>query len=88
MRCPFSSTCCMRNSPAVPASVATRGGWISVLLDTRDDPPAPMTYGSAIAHVITHNMHHRAEILHMLGKLNVPDLPEGDVLTWEKQARG
>ena len=21
------------------------------------------------------------------GKLNVPDLPEGDVLTWDKQAR-
>jgi uncharacterized damage-inducible protein DinB len=59
-----------------------------VFLDTRDDPPAPRTYGSAIIHVITHNMHHRAEILHMLGKLNVPGLPEGDVLSWEREVRG
>lgn len=56
--------------------------------DTRADPPVPRTYGGAIAHVITHNMHHRGEILHMLGKLNVPDLPEGDVLSWEKHAGG
>lgn len=58
-----------------------------VFLDTRGEPPTPQVYGSAIAHVITHNMHHRAEILHMLGKLNVPDLLKGDVLTWDKQER-
>jgi hypothetical protein len=28
-------------------------------------------------------MHHRAEILNMLGQLNGPDLPEGDVLNWK-----
>jgi uncharacterized damage-inducible protein DinB len=57
-------------------------------LDIFDDPPTPKTYGGAIADVITHNMHHRAEILNMLGQLNVPDLPEGGVLSWEAQARG
>jgi uncharacterized damage-inducible protein DinB len=53
--------------------------WIDVL----DDPPAAKSYGGAIAHVITHNMHHRAEVLHMLQRLGIQELPEGDVLSWE-----
>jgi uncharacterized damage-inducible protein DinB len=57
-----------------------------VYLDTLDDPPKPKSFGGTIAHVITHNMHHRTELLHMLGKLGVSDLPEGDVLGWEAQA--
>ncbi len=53
--------------------------WIDVLAE----PPAALSYGGAIAHVITHNMHHRAEVLHMLQRLGIRDLPEGDVLSWE-----
>jgi uncharacterized damage-inducible protein DinB len=56
-------------------------------LDTLDDPPQSKSFGGTIAHVITHNMHHRAELLHMLGLLGVSNLPEGDVLSWEAQAR-
>jgi uncharacterized damage-inducible protein DinB len=52
-------------------------------LDTLDEPPKRKTYGGAIAHVITHNMHHRGELLHMLHRLGVRDLPEGDALSWE-----
>jgi uncharacterized damage-inducible protein DinB len=52
-------------------------------LDTLDEPPKRKTYGGAIAHVITHNMHHRGELLHMLHHLGLPDLLEGDVLSWE-----
>lgn len=55
-------------------------------LDTLDNPPKPKSFGGTIAHVIMHDMHHRAELLHMLGKLGVVDLPEGDVLGWEQQA--
>jgi uncharacterized damage-inducible protein DinB len=58
-----------------------------VYLDVLDDPPTPKTFGGTIAHVLTHNMHHRAELLHMLGQLGAPNLLEGDVLSWEKQAR-
>lgn len=54
-------------------------------LDTLDNPPKAKSFGGTIAHVIMHDMHHRAELLHMLGKLGVPDLPEGDVLGWEAQ---
>jgi uncharacterized damage-inducible protein DinB len=64
------------------------GRWDEVYLDVLDEPPQPKSFGSTIAHVITHNMHHRAELLHMLGQLGVPDLPEGDVLGWEWQTSG
>jgi uncharacterized damage-inducible protein DinB len=54
--------------------------------DTLDDPPTRKSYGGAIAHVISHSHIHRGEILHMLDRLGLRDLPEGDVLSWE-QAR-
>lgn len=53
--------------------------------DVLDQPPTEKTYGGAILHVITHNMHHRGEILHMLARLGLKNLPEGDLLGWEQQ---
>ncbi|NOG55634.1 MAG: hypothetical protein HND57_15145 [Planctomycetes bacterium] len=41
------------------------------------------TYGSMAGHVLTHGMHHRAQILVMLRKLGQPDLPDIDMLEWE-----
>jgi uncharacterized damage-inducible protein DinB len=55
--------------------------------DVLDHPPTEKTYGGAIAHVITHNMHHRAQLLYMLDKLGLRDLPEGDLLGWEMNCR-
>ncbi len=52
-------------------------------MDTLDDPPTAKSNGGMIAHVLTHNMHHRCELLQMLGQLGVPALIEGDVLSWE-----
>jgi uncharacterized damage-inducible protein DinB len=66
--------------------VARRDAWDETWLDVLDDPPARKTYGGAIAHVITHSMHHRAQVLALLRRLGVSDLPEGDVLSWEQQA--
>jgi uncharacterized damage-inducible protein DinB len=43
----------------------------------------PQTIGGTILQVILHNQQHRAEILHMLQRLGVPDLPDGDVQEWE-----
>ena len=59
----------------------------AMYLDVLDEPPIPKSFGGTIAHVITHDMHHRSEILNMLGQLGVPNLPEGDVLGWEEQWR-
>ena len=72
---------------AVARAVARRGGWDETWLDVLDRPPAEKTYGGAIAHVVTHGMHHRAQLLYMLRRLGVVELPEGDVLSWERQAR-
>jgi len=60
--------------------------WDERWLDVLDDPPAEKTCGGAIAHVLTHNHVHRAELLHTLARLGLVGLPEGDVLSWEQQA--
>jgi uncharacterized damage-inducible protein DinB len=70
----------------IARAVASRNAWDERWLDVLDAPPKEKTYGGAIAHVITHSMHHRAQVLYMLRQLGVSELPEGDVLTWEEQA--
>lgn len=72
---------------ALARGIADAGGWDATYLDVLDDPPRPKTFGGTIAHVITHNMQHRAEIIHMLTRLGLPGVLEGDVLSWEQQAR-
>ncbi|HET6326654.1 MAG TPA: DinB family protein [Planctomycetaceae bacterium] len=74
------------NLATVARGVAERGAWDEKWLDTHADPPQEKTYGGAIAHVITHSMHHRAQLLYMLRKLGVENRPEGDVLSWEHRA--
>src|SRR5664279_212975 len=55
--------------------------------DVLDHPPTQKTLGGAIGHVITHNMHHRAEALHMMHRLGMTNLPEGDLMGWDQRAR-
>lgn len=69
----------------VAKAVAARSAWDERWLDVLDEPPTEKSYGGAIAHVITHSMHHRAQLLYMLRQLGLRDLPEGDVLSWEHQ---
>ncbi|HET6879273.1 MAG TPA: GNAT family N-acetyltransferase [Pirellulales bacterium] len=68
--------------------VAERRAWDARFLDTLDSPPVEKTFGGGIAHIVTHSMHHRAQLLYMLRRLGVKDLPEGDVLSWEQQTGG
>ena len=44
--------------------------------------------GAGIAHLLTHSMHHRAQVLYMMERLGLTDVIEGDPLGWESQARG
>ena len=67
--------------------LAAAGRLDDTYTDTLDNPPRRKTFGGTIAHLLTHDMHHRGEILHILQRLGVPDLPEGDVLTWEATTR-
>jgi uncharacterized damage-inducible protein DinB len=69
----------------VAHAVRARDGWDDRWLDVLDDPPKEKTYGGALAHVITHSMHHRAQVLYMLRQCGLTGLPEGDVLSWEQQ---
>ncbi len=45
------------------------------------------SYGASILHVIMHGQTHRTEILHMLHRLGIEDLPEGDPQEWEWHLR-
>jgi uncharacterized damage-inducible protein DinB len=71
----------------VARSIARDGRWDDLWLDYLDNPPQKKSYGGAIVHVITHSMHHRAQLLYMLRRLGVRDLIEGDVLSWETQVK-
>lgn len=52
--------------------------------DTLDDPPREKSYGGTILHVITHNMSHRAEAMHMMRRLGINDITTPDILSWEQ----
>jgi uncharacterized damage-inducible protein DinB len=67
----------------VARDIAERGAWNETWIDYLEDPPRETEYGTSIAHVITHSMHHRAQVIHMLRQLGVSPLPEGDVFSWE-----
>ncbi len=41
------------------------------------------SFGGTILMVVEHNVGHREEVLHLLGRLGVPDLPEVDLGVWE-----
>ncbi len=60
-----------------------RHAWDELWTDTLDNPQRKKSFGTAIAHVITHSMHHRAQVLYMLRRSGVESLPEGDVFSWE-----
>lgn len=67
----------------VAREIAGRNGWDEEWLDMMDEPPSLKSYGGATLHVITHSMHHRGQAIHIMKRLGVEDVPEGDVLSWE-----
>lgn len=56
-------------------------------VDVLDTPPEAKTFGGTILHVLTHTTVHRWEIQHMLQRLGLSDLLEGDALSWEMKRR-
>ena len=57
-------------------------------LDTLDNPPRLKTFGGTIGHLITHSMHHRAQIMFLMERVGLKQYIEGDLLGWESQAFG
>lgn len=75
--------CASADLAAVARSVAQRDAWDERWVDPEETPPSERTFGGTIAHVITHSMHHRAQVLYLLRQVGVTETPEGDVLSWE-----
>lgn len=71
------------NLAEISRAVAERDGWDERFVDPLDG--IEKSYGGSIAHILTHSMHHRAQLLYLLRRLGVAGLPEGDVLSWEQQ---
>jgi uncharacterized damage-inducible protein DinB len=67
--------------------VEREGRLDNLFTDALDNPPRQKSLGGAIGHVITHNMHHRSEILHMLHRLGAQNIPEGDLMGWDQRQR-
>jgi uncharacterized damage-inducible protein DinB len=65
--------------------IAREGKYDEFFLDVLDQPPTKKTYGGAIGHVLTHDMHHRAQIMFLMEKVGLEDHIEGDLLSWEMQ---
>lgn len=68
---------------SVARTIADKNAWDDVWTDYLDDPPRQKRFGTALAHVVTHSMHHRAQLLYMLRLSGLDSLPEGDVFSWE-----
>jgi uncharacterized damage-inducible protein DinB len=45
--------------------------------------PFVVTRGTALVHVLTHGVHHRAQCLNLLRRLGLADLPDVDAIDWE-----
>lgn len=45
----------------------------------------PQTVGGTILQVVLHNVEHRSEVRHILERLGVSNLPDGDLQMWEHE---
>ena len=69
------------------SELASDGQLEESFLDHRHSPPRAKTFAGALLHVATHGMHHRAQLAAMLREAGADDIPEGDLLSWERQRR-
>ncbi|MFM7585282.1 MAG: DinB family protein [Caldilinea sp.] len=69
-------------------NIAREKRYDDCFMDTLDNPPVKKTFGGAIGHVITHNMHHRAQIMFLMERAGLKDHIEGDLLSWESNSFG
>ncbi len=77
-----------REFAQVARNVARTQRYDDCFVDTLDNPPRLKTFGGAIAHLITHSMHHRAQVMYLMEHVGIKDHIEGDVLSWESSSFG
>ena len=77
-----------RDFANVARKVAREQRYDDGLLDTLDNPPRLKTFGGVIGHLITHSMHHRAQVMYLMEKVGLQEHIEGDLLSWESISFG
>jgi uncharacterized damage-inducible protein DinB len=77
-----------RDFACLARTIAREQRYDDCFMDTLENPPQKKTFGGAIGHVITHNMHHRAQIMFLMEKVGLKDHIEGDLLGWESSTFG
>ena len=63
--------------------IRDRGEWDDAFVDALCEPPQSFTYGSVIAHILSHAAHRRGILLAALRELGVQDVESGDPIDWE-----
>ncbi len=77
-----------RDFADVSRRVAREGRYDDAYVDHNENPPVRRTFGGSIAHVITHDMHHRAQVMFLMEKVGLQEHIEGDLLSWEFISQG
>ena len=72
----------------VAHKVAREQRYDDCFLDTLDNPPQLKTFGGTIGHLLTHSMHHRAQVMFLMEKVGLTEHIEGDLLSWEANSFG
>ena len=63
--------------------IRDRGEWDDAFVDALCEPPQSFTYGSVVAHIVSHAAHRRAMLLAALRELGVKDVESSDPIDWE-----
>jgi uncharacterized damage-inducible protein DinB len=77
-----------RDFDNVARRIAREQRYDDCFVDTLDDPPRLKTFGGAIGHLLTHSMHHRAQIMFLMERVGLKEHIEGDLLSWESTSFG
>ena len=79
---------CSKEFATIARKIAREGRYDDCFLDTLDVPPQPKTFGGTIGHLITHSMHHRAQVMFLMQQVGLKEHIEGDLLSWESLSFG
>ncbi len=67
--------------------IVDQGTMDEILSVTYEGQTWEFTRATALAHVLTHGMHHRAQVFNMMRQLGKPIDIDGDVIEWEIATR-
>ena len=66
-----------RDFHRLTAKIVREQRWDDGYLDVLEQPPKWRTFGGTIGHVITHNMHHRAQVMYLMEKVGTQGAHRG-----------